>query len=50
MKMNRKYIIAIIVMLLMLPSIIFAECVNYEPDSVSLTGKIIRKTFPAAKL
>ncbi|MFZ1980474.1 MAG: hypothetical protein WAU61_04145 [Smithella sp.] len=46
MKMNRKYIIAIIVMLLMLPSIIFAECVNYEPDSVSLTGKIIRKTFP----
>jgi hypothetical protein len=46
MNMNRKYIIAIIVMLLMIPSILFAECLNYEPNYVSLTGKIIRKTFP----
>jgi hypothetical protein len=30
----------------MIPSLLFAECVNYEPDLVSLTGKIIRKTFP----
>ena len=33
-------------MLLMIPSILLAECVNYEPDSVALVGKIIRKTFP----
>jgi hypothetical protein len=43
--MNRTYI-AIIFILLMIPSLLFAECLNYEPDSVSLTGKIFRKTFP----
>jgi hypothetical protein len=44
--MNRKYMAASMVRLLMLPSLIFAECLNYEPDSVLLTGKIVRKTFP----
>jgi hypothetical protein len=44
--MNRIYIVTAIVMLFMLPSLLFAECMNYEPDTVVLTGKIIRKTFP----
>jgi hypothetical protein len=30
----------------MIPSLLFAECLNYEPDAVSLIGKIIQKTFP----
>jgi len=44
--MNRKYKIIAILMLFIIPSLLFAECMNYEPDAVSLTGKIIRKTFP----
>jgi len=44
--MNRAYIVTVFFMLLLIPSLLFAECLNYEPDLVSLNGKIIRKTFP----
>ena len=44
--MTRICVIAAMVVLLMIPSILFADCMNYEPDSVVLTGKIVRKTFP----
>jgi hypothetical protein len=44
--MNRKYMVTIIVILLMVPTCLFAECFNYEPETTILTGKIIRKTFP----
>jgi hypothetical protein len=46
MNMNVKYKIILILLILLVPSLLFAECVNYEPDLVSLNGKIIRKTFP----
>jgi len=44
--MNRAFIATAFVMLFIIPSFLFAECLNYEPESVLLTGKIIRKTFP----
>jgi hypothetical protein len=44
--MNRAYIGTVFFMLLLIPSLLFAECLNYEPDLISLNGKIIRKTFP----
>jgi hypothetical protein len=43
---NKTSIAVAFVMLLMIPSLLFAECLNYEPELVLLTGKIIRKTFP----
>lgn len=46
MKKIRKYIASAIVTLLIIPSLLFAECLNYEPDFNYLTGKIIRETFP----
>jgi hypothetical protein len=44
--MSITYIAGAFVPLLMIPSLLFAECLNYEPDSALLTGKIIRETFP----
>ena len=41
-----KYTAILIVILIMIPTLIFAECFNYEPDITILTGKIIRETFP----
>jgi hypothetical protein len=46
MKKNKKYIASAIVTLLIIPSLLFAECLNYEPDFNFLTGKIIQETFP----
>lgn len=44
--MNRIYMAIMFIVLFMIPSFLFADCFNYEPDLTTLTGKIIRKTFP----
>jgi hypothetical protein len=44
--MNRTCMAIVFVALVLIPSLLFAECFNYEPDLTTLTGKIIRKTFP----
>ena len=44
--MYKAFMATAFVMLFIIPSLLFAECLNYEPESTFLTGKIVRKTFP----